>query len=56
MTAIPIIYQIAKGVEYLYEKGIFHRDIKTENILIGENGKKWITQGQSKYPILDLLK
>jgi serine/threonine protein kinase len=27
--AIPIIYQIAKGVEYLYDKNIFHRDIKT---------------------------
>lgn len=28
------MFQIAKGCEHLYNKGIFHRDIKTENILI----------------------
>lgn len=32
--AIHYLYQIAKGLEYLYVKGVLHRDIKTENILI----------------------
>jgi serine/threonine protein kinase len=26
--------QLINGCEYLYEKGIYHRDLKTENILI----------------------
>lgn len=25
--------QLVNGCEYLYSKGIFHRDLKTENIL-----------------------
>jgi serine/threonine protein kinase len=33
--------QLIDGCEYLYEKGIFHRDLKTENILIHE-GKLYI--------------
>jgi serine/threonine protein kinase len=35
--ALRVIEEIAKGCEYLYRKGIFHRDIKTENILLSEN-------------------
>lgn len=46
--ALPVIYQIAKGCEYLYDKGIFHRDIKTENILICHNGITAFTQEPSK--------
>jgi serine/threonine protein kinase len=34
VEATALLYQIAKGLEYLYDKGILHRDIKTENILI----------------------
>lgn len=45
LEALPIILQIANGIEYLYTKGIYHRDIKTENILISENSKcKWISR------------
>lgn len=39
VEAISYFYQIAKGLEYLYDKGILHRDIKTENILISQNRK-----------------
>ena len=33
------IYDIFLGLQYLTEKNIVHRDLKTSNILIGENGK-----------------
>jgi serine/threonine protein kinase len=35
--AVRLIEEVARGCEYLYNKGIFHRDIKTENILLSEN-------------------
>lgn len=33
-----IFRQIVKGVDYLHENGIFHRDLKPQNILIDKNG------------------
>jgi serine/threonine protein kinase len=36
-----VIEEIARGCEYLYNKGILHRDIKTENILLTENSNPW---------------
>lgn len=27
------------GVEFLHMKGVIHKDLKTENILIGENNR-----------------
>jgi serine/threonine protein kinase len=32
--AAPLFLQLAKGCAYLESKNIYHRDIKTENILI----------------------
>ena len=35
--AAQIFYQICKGVKYLHENKIMHRDIKAENITIMTN-------------------
>lgn len=33
-----ITHEIASGLEFLHDKGIIHRDIKSDNILVGSNG------------------
>jgi serine/threonine protein kinase len=37
--ARPLGRQTAKGLRYLHERGIVHRDIKLENILVDESGQ-----------------
>ena len=37
---IKLAKGIAKGIQFLHEKGILHRDIKSKNILIERNRKK----------------
>mgnify|MGYP002860708293 CR=1 FL=1 len=39
MEVANIIYQIAKGLEYLQKFGIVHRDIKPDNIMISKKEK-----------------
>ena len=35
---IKIIIDLCKGLEYLHKKGLMHRDVKPQNILISEDG------------------
>ena len=37
--ALSIFLQMAKALEYAYQKGLVHRDIKPENMMLCRNGK-----------------
>ncbi len=41
--ALHIMIQVSEGLEEAHKKGIVHRDIKSANIMISENGKVKIT-------------
>ncbi len=43
LEAINIIKQCAEGLSFAHEKGIVHRDIKPDNILVDKNGRAVIT-------------
>jgi len=36
--AIPMMIDAAKGLEYAYKKGLVHRDIKPDNLMINDDG------------------
>lgn len=37
--ALKYLRQVFHALDYLHERGISHRDVKPENVLIGQNGK-----------------
>jgi len=43
LEAVSIIKQVAQGLSFAHEKGIVHRDIKPDNILVDRNGRAVVT-------------
>jgi tRNA A-37 threonylcarbamoyl transferase component Bud32 len=48
-----IIKDMTRGVDYLHKKGVFHRDLKTENILLKKGCAKITDFGKSRINIGD---
>ncbi|KAL3853545.1 hypothetical protein ACJMK2_017080 [Sinanodonta woodiana] len=46
--------QICKGLKYLHDKGFVHRDVKLENILVGENNIVKLTDVGLAKPTVDI--
>jgi tetratricopeptide (TPR) repeat protein len=42
LDAVRIALQIARGLKAAHEKGVVHRDIKSSNVMIGEDGRATI--------------
>ena len=41
--AIEIFRQVALALAYAHEQGLYHRDIKPSNVMVGEDGKVYLT-------------
>lgn len=59
-TIKNIIYQTLKGLDYMHRQGIFHRDVKPENLLVKGEQLKIADFGlsrdiQSKPPYTDYV-
>ena len=37
-TAVPLLVQAAKGVQYAHDKGVIHRDLKPRNLFMARDG------------------
>ena len=40
MAILLVVYQIGSALDHIHNVGVIHRDVKMENILIGEGNSK----------------
>ncbi len=53
---VEILYNIAKAIRYLHNKGLVHRDIATDNIMLKDNTAKLIDFGMTAPLGSDVIK
>lgn len=42
-VSVLIVIEILKGLQYAHEQGVIHRDLKPSNILVGTNGRVYVS-------------
>ena len=50
-TLLKVALDVAKGMCYLHQNNIIHRDLKTANLLMDENGVRFATKSLKKSSI-----
>ncbi len=40
---LPIVMQVANGLQYIHNRGLIHCDVKPENMLLGPKGQIWLS-------------
>ena len=42
LEGLEVVRDVARAIQHAHEKGVFHRDLKPDNILIGANGHPYV--------------
>ena len=48
-------YQILKGIKYMHDKGVIHRNLKCSNILMNGEGEIKISDGGAQRKLIDAI-
>lgn len=42
LALLPVIIQVAHTLGFAHDRGIVHRDVKPDNVMVGEHGEVWV--------------